>query len=107
MSQQSESPPSALTSLCPQTEYSPEERKLLLQIAHQSILSFLEGLDISLPAPASRRIWRSRAGSFHHSLLGPEITWLRGLSCADLAGVSRGNGNRASGGLRRSPLSAN
>jgi len=53
MSQQSESPPSALTSLGPQTEYSPEERELLLQIAHQSILSFLEGQDISLPAPAA------------------------------------------------------
>ena len=44
----SESPPSALASTGPQT-YTPEERKLLLQIAHESILSFLLGRDISLP----------------------------------------------------------
>jgi uncharacterized protein len=52
MSQQSEPSPSTLTSPGPQTEYSSEERKLLLQIAHESILSFLEGRDISLPAPS-------------------------------------------------------
>src|ERR1700688_1057592 len=53
MSQPSEAPPSDLTPPGAQTEYSPEERKLLLQIAHESILSFLEGQDISLPAPSS------------------------------------------------------
>jgi AmmeMemoRadiSam system protein A len=52
MSQQSEPPPSALTALGAQTEYSPAERKLLLQIAHESILSFLEGRDIYLPPPS-------------------------------------------------------
>jgi AmmeMemoRadiSam system protein A len=50
MSQQSEPSPSTLTSPGTQTEYSLEERKLLLQIAHESILSFLERRDISLPA---------------------------------------------------------
>jgi AmmeMemoRadiSam system protein A len=52
MSQQSETPPSALTSLGAPTEYSPQERKLLLQMAHESILSFLEGREISVPAPS-------------------------------------------------------
>ncbi|MCU1269654.1 MAG: AmmECR1 [Acidobacteriaceae bacterium] len=52
MSQQSEPPPSALTSLGAPTEYSPQERKLLLQMAHESILSFLEGREISVPAPS-------------------------------------------------------
>src|ERR1700724_3707333 len=52
MSQQSEPSPSTLTSPRPQTEYSSEERKLLLQIAHESILSFLEGRNISVPAPS-------------------------------------------------------
>ena len=52
MSQPSEPSPLTLTSPGSQTEYSPEERKLLLQIAHESILSFLEGRDISLPTPS-------------------------------------------------------
>jgi uncharacterized protein len=52
MSQPSEPPPSALTSLGAPTEYSPEERKFLLQVAHESILSFLEGRNISVPAPS-------------------------------------------------------
>jgi uncharacterized protein len=47
----SEPSPSALASAGAQT-YSPEERKLLLQIAHESISSFLLGRDISLPAPS-------------------------------------------------------
>lgn len=47
----SEPSPSALASAGVQT-YSPEERKLLLQIAHESISSFLLGRDISLPPPS-------------------------------------------------------
>ena len=35
-------------------EYSPEERSLLLQIAHESILSLLEGRDVSLFTPSDR-----------------------------------------------------
>jgi len=42
---------SALASTGVQT-YSSEERKLLLQIAHESIFSFLLGRDISLSAPS-------------------------------------------------------
>lgn len=52
MSQQSEHSPSTLISTGPQTEYGPEERKLLLQIAHESILSLLEGRNISVSAPS-------------------------------------------------------
>lgn len=52
MSQQSEPSPSVLTPRGFQTEYSPEERNLLLEMAHESILSFLEGRDISVPAPS-------------------------------------------------------
>lgn len=50
MSQQSEVSPSTFSGVQP--EYNPEERKLLLQIAHESISSFLLGRDFSLPAPA-------------------------------------------------------
>jgi AmmeMemoRadiSam system protein A len=33
-------------------EYDPGERKMLLQIAHESILALVEGRDISFPAPS-------------------------------------------------------
>ena len=50
------SPPSETSSVRaaetnPQPEYSREERKLLLETAHQAILSSLEGRDISLVTP--------------------------------------------------------
>jgi len=51
MLQPSEPSLSALASTGVQT-YSSEERKLLLQIAHESIFSFLLGRDISLSAPS-------------------------------------------------------
>ena len=45
------SPHSALTAAEPKAEYSPEERQLLLRIAHQAIESALEGRAISFEAP--------------------------------------------------------
>jgi uncharacterized protein len=52
MSQPSEAPPSALVAARITPQYDFEERKLLLEIAHQSILSFLEGREISLHTPS-------------------------------------------------------
>ncbi len=52
MSLPSEASPSSLTCKGPQPEYSPEERISLLQIAHESVLSLLEGREISLLTPA-------------------------------------------------------
>lgn len=46
----------------PQTEYSPEERKLLLQVAHEAILSSLEGREIS-PSTSSPHLLEPR-GAF-------------------------------------------
>jgi AmmeMemoRadiSam system protein A len=34
------------------TEYDPGERKMLLQIAHEAIVAFVEGRDISFPVPS-------------------------------------------------------
>lgn len=48
MSQQSEHSSSALAQPGVQPEYSPEERQLLLQVVHESILSYLEGCELSL-----------------------------------------------------------
>ena len=52
MSLPSEESPSSLTCKGPQPEYSPEERISLLQIAHESVLSSLEGREISLFIPS-------------------------------------------------------
>jgi AmmeMemoRadiSam system protein A len=53
MSQQFETSPSAPIVPRAHTEYDPDERKMLLQIAHEAILSFLEGRDVSFPVPSS------------------------------------------------------
>jgi AmmeMemoRadiSam system protein A len=53
MSQQSEGSPSVLAHPGTPPEYSPEERGLLLQIARESILSFLERREISLFTPST------------------------------------------------------
>lgn len=52
MSQPSEESASALASPSIQPEYTLEERKLLLEIAHESILSFLERREIALFTPS-------------------------------------------------------
>lgn len=53
MSRQSEPSPSVLANAGSPPEYSPEERKLLLEIAHESILSFLERRETALFTPSS------------------------------------------------------
>jgi AmmeMemoRadiSam system protein A len=53
MSQPFEDSPATLAHPRTYLEYSPEERKLLLQIAHESILSLLEGRAISLFTPSA------------------------------------------------------
>jgi AmmeMemoRadiSam system protein A len=53
MSQQSETSPLAAVVPRAQTEYDPAERKILLQIAHEAILFFLEERDVSFPIPSS------------------------------------------------------
>jgi uncharacterized protein len=53
MSQQSETSPSAPAVPRAQAEYDPDERKMLLQIAHEAILSSLEGREVSFPVPSS------------------------------------------------------
>lgn len=53
MSQQSEGSPSILAHPDTPPEYSPEERSLLLQIARESVLSFLERREISLFTPST------------------------------------------------------
>jgi AmmeMemoRadiSam system protein A len=52
MSQQSETSPPASAFSGPVTEYDPDERRVLLHIAHEAILSFLEGRNISFPVPS-------------------------------------------------------
>jgi len=52
MSLPSEESPSSLTCKGAQPEYSPEERTSLLQIAHESVLSMLEGREISIFSPS-------------------------------------------------------
>lgn len=54
MSQPSDTPASARASASNGaiTEYDPDERKMLLQIAHESILALVEGRDISFPVPS-------------------------------------------------------
>ena len=53
MSQQSEHLISSLAHPSLETEYSPQERRLLLQIARESILSFLESREMSLVSTSS------------------------------------------------------
>jgi AmmeMemoRadiSam system protein A len=43
---------SANTASIAQNEFTPEERRVLLMLAHQSILTALEGREISLPPPS-------------------------------------------------------
>jgi AmmeMemoRadiSam system protein A len=57
MSPPSEDSPLALANMQP--EYSPEERSLLLRLAHQAIVSRLEGREV-LPAPYSEHLSESR-----------------------------------------------
>jgi len=45
-------PPASCTSAAAQIEFTPEERSILLQLAHQSILSALEHREISLDPPS-------------------------------------------------------
>src|SRR5258708_952192 len=52
MSLPSEESPSSLTCKSPKQQYSPEERISLLQIARESVLSMLEGREISLFSPS-------------------------------------------------------
>jgi len=52
MSQPSNTSPPASSFSGAMTEYDSDERKVLLQIAHEAILSSLEGRDISFPAPS-------------------------------------------------------
>jgi uncharacterized protein len=54
MSPQPENPPEAPAVACnpAQSEFTPEERAVLLQLAHRSILSALERREISLTAPS-------------------------------------------------------
>jgi AmmeMemoRadiSam system protein A len=54
MSPQPENPPAAPAVTCSPapTEFTPEERAILLELAHQSILSALERHEISLTAPS-------------------------------------------------------
>jgi AmmeMemoRadiSam system protein A len=53
MSQQFESPKSLLSPHSPEPEYSPEERTLLLQLAHESIFSFLETREMAISTPSA------------------------------------------------------
>ena len=46
------SSPSASTASIPQDEFTPEERRVLLTLAHQSILTALEGHEIPLTPPS-------------------------------------------------------
>jgi len=52
MSPPSETPPVRAAETSPQAEYSREERKLLLETAHEAILSALEAREISLFTPS-------------------------------------------------------
>jgi AmmeMemoRadiSam system protein A len=49
-----DSPPAGRSNVAEGTELSPEERALLLKLAHQSIASALERCEISLTAPSPR-----------------------------------------------------
>lgn len=53
MSQPSEAAPSDLAHSGVQPEYNPEERKLLLEIAHEAILSLFERRELSLFTPSA------------------------------------------------------
>jgi AmmeMemoRadiSam system protein A len=52
MSQQSETPLPGLAAHGVQTEYDPEERQILLHIAHEAILSLLECREVSFNVPS-------------------------------------------------------
>ena len=52
MSLPSEESPSSLTCKSPQPEYGPEERISLLRVAHESVVSLLEGREISSFSPS-------------------------------------------------------